>query len=253
VSQPSSNGPAKGQRRRVQRNRFWWGLSKTIVSWFSRLYFRVRFEGGEHMPASGPLLIVSNHASYLDPPMVGISAPRWVAFLAQVGLAKFAPMRWWMAQVGVTLVDRDAPSKETMRLVADSLQAGEAVGIFPEGTRSRDGSLGPFRSGLEFLVRRTRAVVLPVGIDGAFRAFPRGALLPRPRKIVVRYGEPWSAERVLAEGGIDALRARIAELARVPLREATAVDRSSLTSSSSPAVASADATAGPSSAAGGGA
>jgi 1-acyl-sn-glycerol-3-phosphate acyltransferase len=96
-------------------------------------------------------------------------------------------------------------------------------------------------------------VVLPVGIDGAFRAFPRGALLPRPRKIVVRYGEPWSAERVLAEGGIDALRARIAELARVPLREATAVDRSSLTSSSSPAAASADATAGPSSAAGGGA
>jgi len=204
--------------RVVQRSAFWWNLSKFLVLTFCRLWFRLRVEGRDRVPASGPVLLVANHSSYLDPPLVGISNRRWVGFLAQVGLAGFAPLRWWMAQVGVTLIDRNAPSKDAMRLVADCLAQGEVVGIFPEGTRSRDGSVGPFRTGVEFLVRRTGAVVVPVGIDGASRAFPRGALFPRPRRIVVRYGEPWSAERILAPGGMAALRAEVAALAGVPLR-----------------------------------
>jgi 1-acyl-sn-glycerol-3-phosphate acyltransferase len=207
------------------------------MSWFSRLYFRLRIEGRERLPATGPVLIVANHASYLDPPMIGVSASRWVAFLAQAGLAKFGPIRWWLAQCGVTLIDREAPSKDAMRLIADCLRAGEVVGIFPEGTRSADGAVAPFRTGVEFLVRRSGAPVLPVGIDGAYRAFSRRAWLPRPRKIVVRYGQPWSAERVLAPGGVEALRAEVASLAHAPLRAAadghTAADgRSDPTSSS---------------------
>ena len=204
---------------RVTRNRLVWNVSKYAVLWWSRLWLRLRIEGAERLPATGPVLIVANHASYLDPPMIGITARRWVAFLAQAGLAKFAPARWWLAQCGVTLIDRKAPSKDAMRLVADCLRAGEAVGIFPEGTRSVDGRVAPFRTGVEFLVRRSGAPVLPVGIDGAFRAFPRTAWLPRPRKVVVRYGEPWPAERVLAPGGVEALRAEVAALARAPLLE----------------------------------
>ena len=205
--------------RVIARSAFWWNLSKGLVLGFSKLWFRLRVEGRENVPATGAVLLVANHASYLDPPMLGISCKRWIGFLAQSGLARFAPFRWWLRQVGVTLIDRNAPSKDAMRVVADCLKAGEAVGIFPEGTRSKDGSVGPFRTGVEFLVRRTGAVVVPVGIDGAGRAWPRGALLMRPRKIVVRYGEPWPAERVLAAGGMQELRARIAGLANVPLRE----------------------------------
>jgi 1-acyl-sn-glycerol-3-phosphate acyltransferase len=165
------------------------------------------------------VLLVANHASYLDPPLSGVCLRRWVAFLARASLAKVPGLRWWMAKVGVTLIDREAPSKDALRAVADCLAAGQLVCIFPEGTRSPDGSVGPFRSGVEFLVRRTRAVVVPCGIDGAGRAFPKGTWLPRPRRIVVRYGEPWPPEKVLADGGVEALRALVADLAQAPLRE----------------------------------
>jgi 1-acyl-sn-glycerol-3-phosphate acyltransferase len=216
-AQREASGPDR-RLLRVQRSALVWNVSKYAVLWWSRLYFRLRIEGRERLPATGPVLVVANHSSYLDPPMIGVSATRWVGFLAQAGLAKLRPMRWWLGQVGVTLIDRNAPSKDAMRLIADCLRAGEVVGLFPEGTRSRDGSVGPFRTGVEFLVRRTGAPVLPVGIEGAHRAFPRGAWLPRPRKIVVRYGQPWSAQQVLAPGGVDALRREVAALANAPLR-----------------------------------
>lgn len=217
VDRPVADKPR--ELRRVRRSALVWNVSKYAVLWFSRVWFRLRIEHRDRLPASGPVLIVANHASYLDPPMIGVTASRWVGFLAQAGLAKLGPMRWWLAQVGVTLIDRNAPSKDAMRLVADCLKAGEVVGIFPEGTRSADGTVAPFRTGVEFLVRRTGAPVLPVGIDGAFRAFSRRHWVPRPRKIVVRYGEPWPAERVLAPGGVEALRREVAGLAHAPLRD----------------------------------
>lgn len=206
------------------RSVFWWNVSKYLVLAFCRVYFRLRVEGRHLVPKQGPVLLVANHSSYTDPPLVGITSSRWVAFLAQVGLAKAGFMRWWLQQMGVTLIDRNAPSKESLRFLTQCLENGEAVGIFPEGTRSADGAVGPFRNGVEFLVRRTGCAVVPIGIDGAYRAFPRKAKLPRPRKLVVRYGSPWTAERVLAPGGVEALRAEVAALAHAPLRADDARD-----------------------------
>lgn len=225
---PAPAGPKAAPRttRVIARSPFWWLVSKVLVLGFCKLYFRLRVEGRHHVPKTGPLLLVANHASYVDPPLVGITAGRWVGFLAQAGLAKLGPLRWWLGQMGVTLIDRDAPSKEALRVIAECLAKGEAVGIFPEGTRSGDGSVGPFRNGVEFLVRRTGATVVPIGLDGNFRAFPRKAIVPRPRKLVVRYGAPMTAAEVLAPGGVERLRARVAELAHAPLRATDAGDGS---------------------------
>lgn len=215
-----SAADAEPQRRHVvRRNAFVYEVSKWLLRMFLRVWCRLRAEHAERVPGAGPVLLVANHASYLDPPLSGVCLRRWVAFLARASLAKVPGLRWWMAKVGVTLIDREAPSKDALRAVADCLAAGQLVCIFPEGTRSPDGSVGPFRSGVEFLVRRTGALVVPCGIDGSGRAFPKGAWLPRPRRIVVRYGEPWLPEKVLADGGVEALRATVAELARAPLRE----------------------------------
>jgi 1-acyl-sn-glycerol-3-phosphate acyltransferase len=203
----------------IQRSRLLWNVCKYSVLLWARLWLRIRFEGRHHVPRQGPVLLVANHSSFLDPPFVGIMAPRWVVFLARDTLARLWPMRWWLRHVGVVLIDRQAPSKEVLKTLAGFLAEGNCVGLFPEGTRSPDGAVGSFRGGLELLLRRSGAPVVPVGIDGGHRALPRGAFLPRPRKVVVRVGAPWTAARVLANGGIDALRAEVAALARAPLRD----------------------------------
>ncbi len=197
---------------------FVYGASKLVLLAWCKLWLRLSVEGAELAPRDGPLLAVGNHCSYLDPPLLGIALSRPVRFLAQQGLAKVPPLRWWLHKVGVGLIDRQAPSKDVLRALANALAAGGVVSVFPEGTRSPDGQIGPFRSGVEFLVRRTGATVLPVGIDGTFHAYPRGAAWPRPRRCAVRIGTPWPAERVLAPGGIEALRGEIARLARAELR-----------------------------------
>ncbi len=203
----------------IRRSRFVYWTSRALALVFCKAWNRLRAEHADRVPPTGAVLLVANHASYLDPPLVGITCRREISFLAQAGLARFAPLRWWLRLMGVTLIDRAAPSKDALRLIASCLVAGEAVSLFPEGTRSADGAVAAFRSGVEFLVRRTGAQVVPIGIDGSWRAFPRRAWFPRPVKLVVRYGEPWPAERVLAPGGVEALRAHVAALARAPLRE----------------------------------
>lgn len=196
-----------------------YGFSKWLLRMWARVWLRLRLEGVANTPKVGPLLLVGNHASYLDPPLLGCGLPRPVLYLAQKGLAKFPPLRWWMRKVGVGLIDRDAPSKDVLRFLSEALQNGACVAMFPEGTRSRDGRVAKFRSGVEFLVRRTGCAVLPIGIDGSYAAYPRGAKLPRPKKCVVRVGAPWSAERVLAPGGVEALRQEVASLARAALND----------------------------------
>ena len=196
-----------------------YGFSKWLLRVWARVWLRLSIQGVCNTPANGPLLLVGNHASYLDPPLLGCGLPRPVLYLAQKGLAKFPPLRWWMRKVGVGLIDRNAPSKDVLRFLSDALQKGACVAMFPEGTRSNDGRVAPFRSGVEFLVRRTGASVLPIGIDGSYAAYPRGAKFPRPKKCVVRIGEAWPADRVLAPGGVEALRREVARLANAQLRD----------------------------------
>jgi 1-acyl-sn-glycerol-3-phosphate acyltransferase len=152
------------------------------------VYFRFQARGIEHVPGRGPALFVVNHQSFLDPVMAGLALSRPVRFLARDTLYRGPLIRAFLNKVYAIPVNRDSASSTTIRQAAAQLRQGFLVGIFPEGTRSVDGQIGPLKPGFIALVRRSEAPIIPVGVAGSGAAFPRGAWFIRPKTIRVVYG-----------------------------------------------------------------
>jgi 1-acyl-sn-glycerol-3-phosphate acyltransferase len=145
--------------------------------------FHYRFAGRQHVPLEGPALIVSNHQSNLDPVLIGLACPRQLKFFARVGLF-FWPFSWWIRALGAVPIDREKAlggMKTTLKL----LKQGEAVVVFPEGSRTYDGKMAEMLSGFCMLARRGGATIVPAAIDGAFHALPRGNIFPRLAEITL--------------------------------------------------------------------
>lgn len=161
--------------------------------WYSILYgpcfalskalFQFRFSGKAHVPMEGPVLIVSNHQSNLDPVLLGLACPRQLRYFARVGLF-FWPFSWWIRALGAVPIDREnalGGIKTTLKL----LKQGDAVVVFPEGSRTHDGKMQSLLPGFCVLARRSGATIVPAAIEGAFEALPRGAALPRLSQITL--------------------------------------------------------------------
>lgn len=155
----------------------------------SRCWLGVRARGMEHLPAQSGGLLLINHQSYLDPLMVGLPLRRPVSFLARDSLFKVPLVGWWLRQTYVMSINREAASTASLREAIRRMQHGFLVGIFPEGTRSETGEIGPLKPGFLALMRRAKVPVHPVGIAGTLQALPRGAWFLRPVKIRVVFGE----------------------------------------------------------------
>jgi 1-acyl-sn-glycerol-3-phosphate acyltransferase len=158
------------------------------------LLFRFRYTGGGNVPATGPLLVVSNHQSHLDPVLIGVACPRQVGALARASLF-VGPFGWLIRSFGAVPVERGSATGG-IRALLGMLRAGEAAIVFPEGTRTQDGKLQPFQSGFAAIARRGGATIVPTTIDGAFAALPRGAVLPRPRQISLSFHEPIAPDEI---------------------------------------------------------
>lgn len=144
------------------------------------VFFRGEVRGTENLPTTGPFLIASNHASHLDPPMVGTHVPRQMCFFARKTLWNGRIAAWWLDGVGTIPVDRDGGQdvgalKRVLRALAD----GKVLILFPEGTRSPDGHLQSAKPGIGFIVCKTQVPVVPARIFGSFEAFGKGAQFPR--------------------------------------------------------------------------
>jgi 1-acyl-sn-glycerol-3-phosphate acyltransferase len=187
-------------------------FSRWSCGMLSRVVFRLEVGGIGNVPATGPVVLIPNHTSFLDPAFVGIGSPRFVRFMARSTLGHHRLFGWWMRKVGVILVDREAPARTSFAESIKVLEAGEAMAVFPEGTRSPDGRLGEFKKGVLKLLDKTGAIAVPTGIIGAFEAWPRHRKLPRPGRCRVHFGSPQSAAEVCAPGGLDRLREAVAAL-----------------------------------------
>lgn len=164
---------------------------KPIAVALMRLFFRLEARGREHVPREGALLLVSNHVSVLDPPLVGGAAPRKLYFLAKEELFRIPIFGRLIHAVNARPVRRDGSDSRALKTTLRLLGEGKAILIFPEGTRGRgDGRLGEGKPGAGMLAVMSGAAVVPVYVSGTDRALPRGATLPRPAKVRVRFGPP---------------------------------------------------------------
>jgi 1-acyl-sn-glycerol-3-phosphate acyltransferase len=164
-----------------------------------RFYFRRRFFNAERVPLTGAVILASNHASFLDPPLVGSGLHRPINYLARESLFRFpgigALLRSWQA----VPVDRDGGGAAGLKAILARLLAGGAIILFPEGTRTRDGKLQPARSGIGLVVIKSDAPVVPVRTFGTFEAYGRHITFPRPKPVAVKYGQPMKFEQLRAE------------------------------------------------------
>ncbi len=169
------------------------------------LGWSLRVAGRHNYPKSGPVLIVSNHQSFVDPPAVGVAYPRHVVFLARKTLFDnpgFGPL---IRSLNALPVDQIGFAKDGLKAILAKLEAGHPVLVFPEGARSEVGPMLKMMPGISLLIKRARCPIVPVGISGAFEAWPRTRLLPIPsplflpatkRTIGVAIGPPRDADSV---------------------------------------------------------
>lgn len=165
-------------------------IIRAMLAVYLKLWHRLRIEGREHLPREGGILIASNHQSFLDIPLVAVAAPRHVAFVARSTLASSRVVNFLMRTSGSVFVRQNSADRAALEDMIAHLQSGDCVAVFPEGTRTRDGTMGVFRPGAGVAARRAGVPVVPVALSGAFEALPRGRLFPRPRRITVRIGAP---------------------------------------------------------------
>ncbi len=179
-------------------------MVKAIVRGLFRLFYRIEVHGVERMPAEGPVVIVANHHSFLDPLVVGVVLPRPIAFISRGDLFHIPGLGWLLRKLYTIPVDRGSGDLAAVKAAIRALRAGMAFGIFPEGRRSRSGRLEPFKTGAAAIALRTGARVLPVAIVGTREIWPIGKA-PRMRgKILVRVGDPIDLEG--ASGRLDKAR-----------------------------------------------
>jgi 1-acyl-sn-glycerol-3-phosphate acyltransferase len=204
----------------LRRNWVWLSIQVVLRIIFS-FWLRYRARGVEGIPARGGALLLGNHASFIDPLLVGLPLHRPVSFLARDTLFRVPVIGWILRHTYVMPLARDTGGAAGIRETLRRLEEGFLVGIFPEGTRSADGTLGPFKPGFAALVRRTDLPIYPVGIAGAHRAMGRGSLVLKPHRVCVVFGEPFPQatiatlrQRGREEELMNAVRARIGECQR---------------------------------------
>jgi 1-acyl-sn-glycerol-3-phosphate acyltransferase len=188
---------------------YWIGYHLSRLA--GRLFFRFRVIHRERMIQSGPVILAMNHQSYLDPPLAGTTCDRAIYFLARRTLLHVPLLGWVLPKLNVIPVNQEGVDRNAIKAVIRVLQAGNGVLVFPEGSRTLDGTLQPAEPGMGLVIAKTLAPVVPMRIFGAHEALPRGGGRLRFVPITVVIGEPiFFSAADMEQGGKD-LYARLSD------------------------------------------
>lgn len=182
-------------RGRTPPHSRFYATCKPVAVAIMRALWGLEGRGAHHVPLAGPVLLVGNHSSVLDPPLVGGVSPRQLSFLAKAELFAIPAFGRFIRALNAWPVRREGADAGALRVALRVLESGAALLVFPEGTRGDEGALRPPKPGAALLAVLSGAPVVPVFIRGSGRAWPRGRRLPRPAKVVVTFGPPLRFER----------------------------------------------------------
>jgi 1-acyl-sn-glycerol-3-phosphate acyltransferase len=165
-------------------------FSIALLRVFLRAIGGATYVGLENIPATGGVILASNHISFADPPLVGCGTRRQVHYMAKEQLFKPPFFGWWMHAVGSFPVRRGAPDRRALKRAIELLNEGRVVGIFPEGTRSEDGGLQEPELGIGLIALKSRAPVVPVAVIGTDKALPPHSKRMHRHPMTAIYGKP---------------------------------------------------------------
>lgn len=168
----------------------WYTLVRALVRVLVRLGTRLEVVGLQHVPRSGPFILVANHQSVLDPLLVQTVCPRPLHTFTKSTQFSSRVFRWLLARINCIPTRRYRIDPQVVRVALRRLGEGRGVGIYPEGERSWDGNLQPFRQGTIRLLLRAGVPVVPCGLDGSYDVWPRWSRKIRRRRVRIRFGEP---------------------------------------------------------------
>jgi 1-acyl-sn-glycerol-3-phosphate acyltransferase len=200
-------------------------ISQLIGHVILSLYFRIRIEGKNNIPRTGAYVIVANHASFLDPFIVGTVVPRVIHFLTYAYFYYLPGCHWYCKRMHNIPLKKDGKDISAFKNALRVLKNGGLVGIFPEGRRSETGQLQQGQPGAALIALKAQVPILPIGIRGAYQALPKGARFPKPVPITISIGKPFMLTDYLPrqvhiteeiqQQAMDLILARIADLSCV--------------------------------------
>lgn len=168
------------------------------IGWFlCKALFRLKVKGADNIPREEGVIIASNHSSYIDPVVLGVAVPSHVRWIVRKDVYDVWWLKWLFDTTG--MIRENGSVGKAIAL----LKEANTVGVFPEGTRSPDGKLGEGKKGLAIMALQSGAAVVPCAIFGAFQAYPRSAILPRPYPVKVVVGKPIRFDKKDASGEAD--------------------------------------------------
>ncbi len=180
-------------KRELGHPLYW--LARGLLKLMALIWLRFESHHSERVPHSGGCILTPNHASFLDPPLVGGGIRhRVVHFMARDTLFRIPLMGWAYRKIGTIAIDRTKGDLAALRSAIQILKSGKVVCLFPEGTRTLTGELQEPKGGVGFLIAKAGVPVVPVYLDGTYRAWPKGAKWIRPVKVRIFYGEPIQPE-----------------------------------------------------------